>query len=127
MTDLERVRKVINWLIYTGVGINDNDIASQLGYTKSSFSQIINGKTPITDRFLKKLCNLDSNINIVWVKTGNGKLFLDDGSKPVSTQVDLSMRETIDALRETVSTQKELIKILHNQIQEYQSMLDEKK
>lgn len=39
-----------------------------LGYTKSSFSQIVNGRVTLSDNFVKKLCGLDENINEVWKK-----------------------------------------------------------
>ena len=45
----------------------------KLGYKKSSFSQIMTGRVPLSDRFLDKLCGLD-NLNKVWIKTGKGDM-----------------------------------------------------
>lgn len=70
-----RLRKAINWLIFQEVAENERALAERLGYTKSSFSQIVNGKVPLSDRFLKSLCALDENINDVWIRTGEGGLF----------------------------------------------------
>lgn len=70
-----RLRKVINWLIFQEVAENEKALAELLGYTKSSFSQIVNGKVPLSDKFVKALCGLDENINGVWIKTGKGELF----------------------------------------------------
>jgi len=67
MFDLQRVRKLINWLIFMDYGKNDAEIAQKLGYTKSSFSQILTGKVPISQNFVDKLCSLDENINKVWI------------------------------------------------------------
>jgi transcriptional regulator with XRE-family HTH domain len=74
MNDLQRVKKVINWLIFDEFAENETEIAQKLGYTKSSFSQIINGKVPLSERFIDKLCESDKNINKVWIMEGKGKM-----------------------------------------------------
>lgn len=76
MTTEKRLKKVINWLIYQDVAENERALADLLGYTKSSFSQIMNGKVPLSEKFVKKLCQLDQNINEVWIMTGEGEMFL---------------------------------------------------
>lgn len=73
-TDLQRVNKLIDWLIFSGYGSNKKEIGAFLGYTKSSFSQILNGKVPLSDRFIDKLSEVDDNINKVWIKTGKGEM-----------------------------------------------------
>ncbi|TWI22159.1 LexA family transcriptional regulator [Sphingobacterium siyangense] len=74
MTELSRVKKVCKWLIFNEVADNDKELSDILGYTKSSFSQIINGKVPLSDKFIDKLIGLDQNINKVWIKTGEGQM-----------------------------------------------------
>lgn len=74
MTDIQRIRKVLNWLIFSEFAENDTDLAIKLGYTKSSFSQIVNGKVPLSDKFINALCLCDENINKVWILTGEGNL-----------------------------------------------------
>ena len=61
MTDTQRIKKVVNWLIFQEVAENEKALADLLGYKKSSFSQIMNGKVPLSDRFVKKLCSLDND------------------------------------------------------------------
>jgi transcriptional regulator with XRE-family HTH domain len=73
-----RLKKVINWLIFQGIAENERELAEKLGYTKSSFSQLVNGKVPLTDKFLRNLCAMDENINDVWIRTGDGDLFKSD-------------------------------------------------
>ena len=73
-----RLKKAINWLIFQEIAENERALADLLGYTKSSFSQIVNGKVPLSDKFLSALCSLDENINDVWIKTGEGDLFKND-------------------------------------------------
>ena len=74
MTDLKRVKKVINWHIFQDFAENEKGVADIIGYTKSSFSQIINGKVPLSERFIDKLASIDENINKVWIKTGVGEM-----------------------------------------------------
>ncbi len=80
MTVLKRIRKVINWLIFNEYAENDAQVASKLGYTKSSFSQIIKGKVPLSEKFIDKLANADENINKVWIKTGDGSMFFSENT-----------------------------------------------
>jgi len=72
MTKIQRVKKIIKWLIYSDFGESEKEIAELLGYKKSSFSQIMNEKVPLSDKFIEKLCLLDENINKVWIETGEG-------------------------------------------------------
>jgi phage repressor protein C with HTH and peptisase S24 domain len=73
MFDLQRIRKLVNWYIFQEYGKNDAEIAKKLGYTKSSFSQILRGKVPVSKIFVDKLCSLDPNINKVWI-SGKGAM-----------------------------------------------------
>lgn len=82
----ERIRKVVNWLIYKGVAVNDRELSDLLGYTKTSFSQIVNGKTPLSDKFIAKICRLDDNLNEVWISTGEGSMFLTEPNGENSTE-----------------------------------------
>ena len=81
MTETQRIRKAVNWLLYKGVAENDRELSEIMGYTKSSFSQIVNGRVPLSSKFAKKLCRLDEDINEVWILTGEGEMFI---SKPES-------------------------------------------
>ena len=74
MTKIERVKKVCKWLIYDGYADNDAELASKLSYTKSSFSQIINGKVPLSEKFIDKLCLANENINKVWILNEIGEM-----------------------------------------------------
>lgn len=75
MLDLQRVKKVVRWLIFAEYGENEKEISELMGYNTSSFSQIMNGRVPISDNFINNLCVIDENINKDWVKTGKGEMF----------------------------------------------------
>ena len=78
MEQTQRIRKAINWLIFQELAENERALANLMGYTKSSFSQLVNGKVPLSEKFVKKLCSLDPNINEVWIMTGEGNLLNSD-------------------------------------------------
>lgn len=74
METKRRIKKVVNWLIFQEIVESETDLARTLGYQKSSFSQIVNGKVPLSEKFVKRLCALDENINDVWILTGEGNM-----------------------------------------------------
>ena len=74
MSDIQRVKAVCKWLIYNDYADNDKELAELIGYTKSSFSQIMNGKVPVSAKFMNKLCEVDVNINKVWVFKNEGQM-----------------------------------------------------
>lgn len=133
----QRIKKAINWLIFQEIAENERALADLLGYTKSSFSQIVNGKVPLSDKFVKALCSLDENINNVWVKTGEGKLFKSDmnisqkvygGHNHVAGHdINVSSKD-VDKLIDTVNKQQatisELIQANQAQMGKFMDMLD---
>ena len=86
MKEQQRIKKVINWLIYNEVSTNERALSELLGYTKSTFSQIVNGRVPLSEKFVDKLCSLDENINKVWIMQGIGNMFLSEQNVCFPTQ-----------------------------------------
>ncbi|MBR5084125.1 MAG: hypothetical protein IKX33_05945 [Prevotella sp.] len=74
MTVTENVKKVVAWLINSGYASSQRELAVKMGYRESSFSQILNGHVPVSDKFLGRLKNIDSRIDIGWIKTGYGEM-----------------------------------------------------
>lgn len=76
MTEIERIKIAVKTLISLGVEKTQEGIGKLMGYTnKSSFSQVLNGKVPISKDFIDKLCALDSRISKEWVVNGSGNVF----------------------------------------------------
>ena len=116
MTETQRVKKVINWLVFMEYAENERELAEKLGYTKSSFSQIVNGKVPLSERFVQKLASVDRNINAVWIMTGEGNML---NSVEAGTSV-----VTIPAnVWEVIQTQAESLKSKDKQIDELVALL----
>lgn len=123
MSNLKRIKKVINWLIYKEIGESEKEIAERLGYTKSSFSQIVNGKVPLSDKFISKLCSLDENINLVWVQSGEGEMFLEHNlNSEQDVTIPASVWSVIQRQAQSLSSRdrqiEDLIVLLKEQVQE---------
>lgn len=120
MEELKRVKKVVNWLIYQEIASNEREIAERLGYTKSSFSQIMNGKVPLSEKFVNKLCALGENINSVWVMSGAGEMFICDNLNSGEVVIPSGAWNVIQRQVESLSARDrqidELIAILKEQL-----------
>jgi transcriptional regulator with XRE-family HTH domain len=126
MDTLQRLRRVINWLIFQEIADSDKDLADRLGYTKSSFSQILNGKVPLSEKFVKKLCSLDENINGVWILEGDGEMLLSGSGDSLNSQKSVTIPadvwNVIQAQAHSLSSRDkqidELIDMLKSQLAE---------
>jgi len=132
-----RLKKAINWLIFQEIADNERALADLLGYTKSSFSQIVNGKVPLSDKFLSALCSLDENINDVWIKTGEGGLFKNDTkisqrvygdhNQVAGRDINVSSEDVgklIDTVNRQQATISELIQANQAQMGKFMEMLE---
>jgi transcriptional regulator with XRE-family HTH domain len=122
MSDIQRIKKVINWLIFQEVAESEKQLADLLGYTKSSFSQIVNGKVPLSEKFVKKLCGLDENINEVWVFKGEGSMFKNNPNGLQMVEIPREAWSVIQTQAESLSARDrqidELIGLLKDQLRE---------
>lgn len=117
MDACKRLKKVINWLIFKEVAENERALSELLGYTKSSFSQIVTGKVPMSEKFMKKICSLDENINFVWLQSGEGEMFISDN---LNSEVSFS-----DDVWKVIKQQAESLSARDRQIDELMAMLKE--
>lgn len=122
MTENQRIKKAINWLIFQGVAESEKELADLLGYTKSSFSQIVNGKVPLSEKFVKKLCGLDENINEVWILREEGDLFKNSPNGLQTVEISREAWRIIQLQAESLAARdkqiEELIGLLKEQLRE---------
>ena len=125
METKRRIKKVVNWLIFQEVVESETDLARTLGYQKSSFSQIVNGQVPLSEKFVKRLCALDENINDVWILTGDGNMLKTDSvDNPNGQNDEVSIPRSVWAVIEAQSASltardrqiDDLISLLRTQI-----------
>lgn len=136
MEQEKRIKKVINWLIYQEKAENERDLSERLGYTKSSFSQIVNGKVPLSEKFVGKLCSLDKNLNPVWILRGEGDIFLSscmngenrgDGNNIIGDNNNWKNVNTDEALcraLDEIGEQRKLVAKAQEQIDKLISLLE---
>ena len=126
MTETQRVKKVINWLVFMEYAENERELAEKLGYTKSSFSQIVNGKVPLSERFVQKLASVDRNINEVWIMTGEGNMLnsVEAGTSVVTIPANVwEVKQTqAESLKSKDKQIDELVALLKQQIAEGKKM-----
>jgi hypothetical protein len=127
MTDLQRIDKVLKWLVFVGFADNNMEIAVKLGYTKSSFSQIINGKVPLSDKFTDKLSSANLNINKLWILYENGQMLKNNASWFDGAIYEIAESEfpLVDVLESEVQLLKDKICVLSEKLQ-YQTELNVK-
>lgn len=70
----QRLNDIVNYLIFSKVALDKTDLSKKLGYNASSFSQIINERVPLTDRFINRLIEFAPNIDKNWLLTGEGTM-----------------------------------------------------
>lgn len=85
MTELQRIKIAIKALISLDVAKNQEEIGLLMGYkNKSSFSQILNGKVPLSKDFVERLCKIDNRISKTWIVSEIGNVLRNpDKSKQV--------------------------------------------
>lgn len=84
MGERERVKRVIYWLISQGVAGNQEEVAQHMGYNASSLSQIVTGKKPVSEKFVRNLCALSDKLNVDYLLMTSDDMLLDDGVRPSS-------------------------------------------
>lgn len=98
MTELERIKIAVKTLISLGIGKNQEEIGTLMGYkSKSAFSQILTAKVPIPSGFVDKLCNLDERLEKKWIICEEGNVLKGDlKSKQVYNNGDATKHHLSD-------------------------------
>lgn len=96
MLDIERVIKVVDWLIFEKIVTSRKDLALKMGYTESSMSQILNQKVPLSERFIKKLSILDERIDFNWILDGEGDMLKTKSTTDSSMLPSISKERLIE-------------------------------
>jgi transcriptional regulator with XRE-family HTH domain len=77
MSENERLKKMISWLISQGIVDSQEDLANKLNYNSSSVSQIVTGIKPLSKKFANNLAKLSNKINIDYL-LGEGEMLKND-------------------------------------------------
>lgn len=68
-----RACEVMNWLKYK-FNATQKAIAARMGYSPTFVASVLNGKVPLSDKFIRNLCAVHQSLNVEWVMTGEGEM-----------------------------------------------------
>lgn len=109
MTDKQRLRKVYKHLINKGVADTQKDIAEKMKVNYTYLSGM--GKSYVlNDSFIDKLVKLDSDLNKVWVQSGEGEMLLSENSPKNSEKNKVNTRISFVEKQITLS-EKEFLEL----------------
>jgi len=115
MSETERIKKAIKWLIGSGIAKTQEGIGLLIGYSnKSAFSQVVNNPDKRPEDFITRICSLNNTLNKDWLLTGEGSM-LKTTDQPVSqesagatqTETDLNNSNTMKKYLDQVLRQNE--------------------
>lgn len=89
----QRITDVVSFLIFSKSALDKRDLAQKLGYNVSSFSQIINGRVPVSDKFIERLLEFAPDINDQWLIKGEGEMLKVPATLTVFAPTDEERRE----------------------------------
>ena len=115
---IQRVTNVVEFSIYSKLALDKKDLAQKLGYNASSFSQIINARVPISDKFLEKLLDFVPNLNEKWLLFGEGEMLTTEPNavpiQPMEVNIDTGEAQYKEP--EPIPATAEVIPILPTEI-----------
>lgn len=117
MTFSQRLNKVLNLM-----QISQREFAKRLDIDKSKASRLLNGIGSPDLELLQKM-RIQFAINLEWLICGIGKMRIDDTNIAMEPEVSYSIKnidKEIQAMRETIETQKKLISMQEQIISKYE-------
>lgn len=125
MTDNERLKKIIAYLVSQGIIDSQEDLANKLGYNPSAISQIVTGKKPLSKKFAKNIASISEKINIDYL-FGKGEMLKNNTSSSIENnelvgQIKLlekqltEKEEKIDRLNREIGKLEEKLKFSEKQ------------
>lgn len=70
----KRIRQAMEWLKDNRIFSSNRAIAEKMGYNPSVVSQVITGKSNVSERFVKSLCGIYPYMSFEWIWSGNGDM-----------------------------------------------------
>lgn len=71
--------ELFGYLQEWGMVSSIKDFGDQVRIARSIASQLISGKTPLSEKYIKRICSTFSFVNSNWLRSGEGEMF----NKPV--------------------------------------------
>jgi len=93
---LERLAEMIDWLLYNNIVASRRELAKRMQYQESTLSLVVNGKQPISSKFLTALAGVDRRLNVDWIEKGDGDMILEvdnESSTPSKEEIEMLSRQ----------------------------------
>lgn len=71
---VKRIKDVLEWLKSSELFRSNREIAERMGYNPSMVSQVITGRSAVTQKFVRSLSSVCSRISYDWIWTGEGDM-----------------------------------------------------
>lgn len=71
---VNRIKDVLEWLKSSEMFRSNREIAERMGYNPSMVSQVITGRSAVTQKFVRSLSSVCSRISYDWIWTGEGNM-----------------------------------------------------
>lgn len=71
---VNRIKDVLEWLKSSELFRSNREIAERMGYNPSMVSQVITGRSAVTQKFVRSLSSVCSRISYDWIWTGEGDM-----------------------------------------------------
>ena len=91
-TRVNRIKDVLEWLKSSSLFRSNREIAERMGYNPSMVSQVITGRSSVTQKFVRSLSSVCPRINYDWIWTGEGDMLrevLSSGALPADRLSEL--------------------------------------
>ncbi len=82
----KRIRQAMEWLKDNRLFASNRAIAERMGYNPSVVSQVITGKSNVSERFVKSLCGVCPTLNFGWIWSGEGEMLLESPGRKQETE-----------------------------------------
>lgn len=118
---INRIELIKNKLNYKSAG----RFADDLGISRSNFSQMMQGKRPIGEGIVNKIC-IHMNIEKEWLMTGIGNMLGNNNSENYLKKMIQLLEEKIDSLEKDVKFQGEKNKALIEELERKDKELNDR-
>lgn len=93
---LDRLAEMIDWLLYNNIVASRRELAKRMQYQESTLSLVVNGKQPISSKFLTALAGVDKRLNVDWIEKGDGEMILEvdnESATPSKEEIEMLSRQ----------------------------------
>lgn len=113
-----RLGDMVDWLLYHNVVASRRDLAKRMQYQESTLSLVINGKQPISPKFLSALAGVDNRLNVEWIDNGVGEMVTDvkeEKMTPSKEELEILLRQQ-EAVKKAQDQLSEAFKLANEKI-----------